>query len=136
VKAPAQAARTAPRSYRWSMPPTWWTRKRHYVLYMLREFTAVPMAAWLIWLLVEIKRAGNGPALYSPSGSTAFVIFSVVCFGFASYHSYTFLKLAGVIIHIKVLDRVVPPRVIVLTMFGAWAAASIAIGAVLIGLAR
>jgi fumarate reductase subunit C len=118
------------------MPPTWWTRKRHYVLYMLREFTAVPMAAWLIWLLVDIKRAGNGPATYSPSGSTAFVIFSVVCFVFASYHSYTFLKLAGVIIHIKVLDRVVPPRVIVLTMFSAWAVASIAIGAVLIGFAR
>ena len=136
MKAPAQAARTAPRSYRWSMPSTWWTRKRHYVLYMLREFTAVPMAAWLIWLLVEIKRAGNGPALYAPSGSTAFVIFSVVCFVFASYHSYTFLKLAGVIIHIKLLDRVVPPRAIVLTMFGAWAVASIAIGAVLIGFAR
>jgi fumarate reductase subunit C len=118
------------------MPPTWWTRKRHYVLYMLREFTAVPMAAWLIWLLVEIKRAGNGPATYSPSGSTPFVIFSVVCFGFASYHSYTFLKLAGVIIHIKLMDWVVPPRVIVLTMFGAWALASIVIGAVLIGFAR
>ena len=136
MKSPAQAARTAPRSYRWTMPSTWWTRKRHYVLYMLREFTAVPMAAWLIWLLVEIKRAGSGPASYSPSGSTAFVIFSVVCFVFASYHSYTFLKLAGVIMHVKLLDKTVPPRVIVITMFGLWALATIVIGAVLIGFAR
>ncbi len=118
------------------MPSTWWTRKRHYVMYMLREFTAVPMAAWLLWLLVEIKRAGDGPAKYWPHSSTAFVVFSVVVFVFATYHSYTFLKLAGVIIHIKVLDRTVPPRVIVATMFGLWAVASIAIGAVLIGFAR
>jgi fumarate reductase subunit C len=105
-------------------------------MYMLREFTAVPMAAWLLWLLVEVKRAGDGPAKYSAHGSTAFVVFSVVCFVFASYHSYTFLKLAGVIIHIKVMDRTVPPRIIVATMFGLWAVASIAIGAVLIGFAR
>jgi fumarate reductase subunit C len=136
MKGPDQATRTAPHTYRWTMPSTWWTRKRHYVFYMLREFTAIPMAAWLIWLLVEIKRAGNGSANYYPSASTAFVIFSAVCFVFASYHSYTFLKLAGVIIHIKLLDRVVPPRVIVLTMFGLWALASIVIGAVLIGFAR
>jgi len=133
---PHTPAPAATRSYRWSMPAGWWTRKRHYVLYMLREFTAVPMAAWLIWLLVDIARAGGGQARYSPFGSPAFVIFSIVCFVFASYHSFTFLKLAGVIIHLKLLDRVVPPRVIVLTMFGLWAVASIVIGAVLIGFAR
>jgi fumarate reductase subunit C len=137
VQSPAPtSAPAAGRSYRWSMPGNWWTRKRHYVFYMLREFTAIPMAAWLIWLLLDIKRAGDGPARYAPSGSTAFVIFSAVCFVFAMYHSYTFLKLAGVIIRLKLLGRVVPPRVIVLTMFGAWAVASLVIGAVLIGFAR
>ena len=118
------------------MPSTWWTRKRHYVTYMLREFTAVPMASWLLWFLVEIKRAGDGQARYSPHESTAFVVFSVVCFAFATYHSYTFLKLAGVIMHVRLFDRAVPPRVVVITMFGLWAVASIAIAAVLIGFAR
>ena len=60
----------------------------------------------------------------------------MVCFVFATYHSYTFLKLAGVIMHVKVMDRTVPSRVIVLTMFGLWALASIVIAAVLIGFAR
>jgi fumarate reductase subunit C len=118
------------------MPPTWWTRKRHYFLYVVREFTALPLALWLLWLLVEIKKAGDGPTGYAPHASTAFVVFSVVCLFFALYHSVTFLSLAGVIIHLKVLDRPVPSRVIVLTMFGLWALASAVIAAVLIGFGR
>jgi fumarate reductase subunit C len=118
------------------MPPTWWTRTRHYFLYMAREFTAVPMALWLIWLLWEIKRAGGGPKGYYPPSSTAFVVFSVIVLLFSLYHSYTFLKLAGVIIRIKVLDHPVPARVIVLAMFATWALASIVVGFVLIWFAR
>ena len=136
MKAPAQAVGAEPRSYRWSMPANWWTRNRHYFLYVLREFNALPMALWLLWLLYDIKSAGSGAAGFQPQKSPAFVAFSVVCFLFASYHSYTFLKLAGVIMHVKVMDRTLPPRVIVLTMFGAWALASIVIAAVLIGFAR
>ena len=136
MKAPAQAAAPAARSYRWSMPTSWWTRKRHYVVYMLREFTAIPMALWMLWLLVEIKRAGAGSAGYFPHSSTGFVIFSVVCLFFALYHSVTFLSLAGVIINLKVVDRPVPSRVIVFTMFVLWALASFVIGAVLIGFGR
>jgi fumarate reductase subunit C len=118
------------------VPAGWWLRNRHYFLYVVREFTALPMALWLLWLLFEIKSAGAGPAGYQPPRSTAFVVFSVICLAFSVYHSYTFLKLAGVIMHLKVLDKPVPSRVIVLTMFSLWAIASIVIGAVLIGFAR
>ena len=118
------------------MPSRWWLRKRHYFLYVVREATALPMAVWLLWLLFEIKSAGGGAAGYAPPRSTAFVAFSLVCLFFSIYHSFTFLKLAGVIMHLKVLDKPVPSRLIVLTMFSLWAIASVVIGAVLIGFAR
>jgi fumarate reductase subunit C len=118
------------------MPGAWWTRKRRYFLYMVREFTALPLALWLLWFLVEIKRAGDGPAMYAPHSSAPFVLFSVVCLLFALYHSFTFLSLAGVIIHLKFLNRPVPSRLVVLSQFGLWAVASIVIAAVLIGFAR
>src|SRR6202795_3469532 len=86
MKGPATASRAAPHTYRWSMPSTWWTSNRHYFFYVVREFTALPLALWLLWLLVEIKRAGDGPAKYSPHSSTAFVIFSVVVLLFSLYH--------------------------------------------------
>lgn len=132
----AEATQAPTHEYGWRMPRAWWTRKRHYFQYMLREFTALPMALWLLWFLVEVQRAQNGPSGYYPHSSTGFVIFSVICLAFALYHSVTFLSLAGVIIHLNVVDRPVPSRLIVLTMFGAWAIASIVIAAVLIGFAR
>jgi fumarate reductase subunit C len=118
------------------MPRGWWTRRGHYFWYIMREFTALPMALWMLWFLVEIQRASNGPKGYYPHASLGFVIFSVICLLFALYHSVTFLSLAGVIIHVKVLDRPVSPRLIVFTMFGAWLVASIVIGAALIGFGR
>ena len=129
-------ATTATRVYPWSMRSNWWTRNRHYFLYVVREFTALPLALWLLWFLVEIKRAGNGASGYYPPGSTAFVIFSIVVLAFALYHSFTFLSLAGVIIHLKVMDRPVSPRLIVASQFALWLVVSIVIGAVLIGFAR
>lgn len=132
----SEARTTTPREYAWRMPRGWWTRNFHYFKYMLREFTAVPMALWLLWFLVEVQRAQNGANGYYPHSSTGFVIFSVICLAFALYHSITFLSLAGVIIHLNVADRPVPSRLIVLTMFGAWAVASVVIAAVLIGFAR
>lgn len=132
----AEAAQQRPRVYRRPMPATWWTRKGHYFWYIVREFTSLPLALWLLWFLVEIKRAGDGPAHYAPHESLAFVVFSVICLLFALYHSVTFLSLAGVIIHLKVLDRPVPSRLIVLSQFGLWAAASVVIGFVLIWFGR
>ena len=118
------------------MPRGWWLRQRHYFLYIVREFTALPLAFWLLWLLFEIHRAAGGPKHFYASGSLAFIAFSVICLGFALYHSYTFLSLAGVIINIKVAGKPVPSRIIVLSQFAAWFAASILIAAVLIGFAR
>ena len=138
VKAGAEAASpsSAPRVFKPQMPRGWWLRQRHYFLYIVREFTAVPLALWLLWLLYEIQRASTGPKGYYAPSSPAFVVFSVIVLGFALYHSYTFLSLAGVIINIKLLDKPIPSRVIVLSQFAAWLVASAVIAAVLIGFAR
>ena len=118
------------------MPTGWWTRNRHYVGYMLREFSSVPMALWMLWLLVEIKSAGGPAANYHPPSSPAFVVFSVIVLLFALYHSVTFLSLAGTILHFKVLDRPFPSRLIVLAMFGMWLVASVVVAFVLVWFAR
>jgi fumarate reductase subunit C len=115
------------RVYKPEMPRGWWLRQRHYFLYMVREFTAVPLALWLIWLLFEIHRA-NHSSDYYPAASPAFIVFSIVCLGFALYHSITFLSLAGAIIHIKGVSS----RVVVLSQFALWFVASVVVGSVLV----
>jgi len=130
------ATEGATRVYRRPMPSGWWTRRANYFWYIVREFTALPMALWLLWFLVEIQRAQNGPKGYYPHSSTGFVIFSVVVLLFALYHSVTFLSLAGVILHFKVLDRPIPSRLIVLSQFGLWLVASALIAFVLVYFGR
>jgi fumarate reductase subunit C len=130
------STRSATKTYRPSMPAGWWTGKGHYFWYMVREFTALPLALWLLWLLYEIQRAGRGPSHFYAPSSTAFVVFSVICLLFALYHSFTFLSLAGVILHFKVLDKPVPSRLIVASQFGMWLVASLVIGTVLIWFGR
>jgi succinate dehydrogenase subunit C len=110
------------------MPANWWTRKRHYFLYVVREFTALPLAIWLLWLLYAIWRG--------QPFSTAFAIFSIICLPFALYHSWTFLTLAGTIIHLKVLDRPVSSRLIVASQFALWIGASVVIALLLIWFAK
>jgi fumarate reductase subunit C len=121
--------RPAPRAYPWRMAPNWWTRKGHYFWYVVREFTSLPLAIWLLWLLYDIWQQRL-------LASTGFLVFSVICLPFALYHSITFLSLAGSIIHFKVLDKPVSSRLIVLSQFGLWFGATAVIAFLLIWLSK
>jgi succinate dehydrogenase subunit C len=117
------------------MPGNWWTRKRHYFLYVVREFTSLPLAIWLLWLLLQIYSSSSYQTLMKQS-RPAFAIFSIICLPFALYHSWTFLSLAGSIIHFKLLDKPVPARAIVASQFALWIVASVVVALLLIWLAK
>jgi succinate dehydrogenase subunit C len=119
-------------AYPVKQPFTWWTRRRGYLLYMLREFTAVGIAAWMILFLVEIARARQGAPGYQPLGGPLFIAVGVVCLALALWHSYTFLSLAGVIMRIPLGDRTVSPRLIVGVMYGGLVAVTAVIAGLLI----
>lgn len=122
-------AHAGTREYRWRMPANWWTRSRHYFWYVVREFTALPLALWLLWLLYDISRT-------QLVAKGAFVVFSIICLPFALYHTVTFLSLAGSIIHLRLFDRPVSSRIIVASQFALWIGATVVVGFLLIWLAR
>jgi fumarate reductase subunit C len=101
-------------------------------MYMVRELTAVPIAIWMVWFLIEIARARGGAAGYRPSRSPAFVVFSLVCLAFAVWHSFTFLRLSGLIVRIPLGQRTVPASVIVGGSFALLVVATVLVGGLLI----
>src|SRR5437763_11188331 len=107
---PAEPA-SAPtlRTYRKPLPNSWWLRNRRYTLFMIREFTVVPIALWLLSLLVELPRIHDGAAAYGAHRSAAYVVFSIVCLVVAVYHSATRLGGGGRNLMGSVGDRGVPP---------------------------
>jgi fumarate reductase subunit C len=127
---------SAATGYRAPVSSTWWLRKRSYFIYMLRDFSPIPITLWLIWLLVEIWRLRSGPAGYRPHASIAFVVFSAICLLFALLHSITFLSLSGVVLRVRLGSRALRPALVTGVMFAIWLGATIVIGAALIGLGR
>ena len=117
------------------MPANWWARRGHYFWYVVREFTSLPLAIWLLWLLASIY-SNNFYKTTVLSRPWPFIAFSIFCLPFALYHSYTFLSLAGSIIHLKVFDKPVSPRLIVASQFALWIGASVVIGFLLVWLAQ
>ena len=129
-------ATDAVRTYRRPYSGAWWLRRGRTVAYMAREFSAVPIAAWWLWFLVEIARTKSGAAGYHPHMSTAFVVFSAVCLAFALWHSYTFLSLSGLILRIPIGFGWLPGRLIVIGAFGGFFVASVVIATLLVYFGR
>jgi len=119
------------RSYPYRQPFDWWLRQRGYVLYMLRELTALPVALWWVLFLVELARLRQGAGGYRPL-EPWFAVVSVVCLAAALWHSFTFLNLAGLIMRIPLGDRSVPARAIVGSAMGAFAVATALVAALII----
>ena len=122
---------TPPRNYRRKLPATWWLQRPNYVLYMIREFTPIPMAAWLIWFLYQVYKLHNGTFVIQ-SISPAFIAFSVVCLFFTLWHAITFLSLSGLIMRVPIGDRVLPPIFVKSAAFGGMILASVIAGAIFI----
>lgn len=127
AEAPSQ-----PTGFAQPLPGAWFLRRRGYLLYVVREFTAVPIALWMAWFLVEIWRLKAGPAGYHPHLSKAFVVFSAICLAFALWHSLTFLSLSGLIMRVPLGDRSVPPRIVAGGAFAGLLLLSLVVGGLLV----
>lgn len=119
------------RAHPYRQPFNWWLRRRGYVLYMVRELTALPIAVWWLLFLVEVSRLRAGPGGYRPLEGW-FVAVSAICLAAALWHSYTFLSYAGLIMRIPLGDRDVSPRTIARAAFGGFAVLTVVVGGLLI----
>ncbi|MBO0684020.1 MAG: hypothetical protein J2P45_12740 [Candidatus Dormibacteraeota bacterium] len=123
----SQAAPARSKAYTPRPTGTWWLRNRRYVLYMVRELTSIPIAAWVVVYLFQILRLQSGSG-YQPFGGPVWIVFSVICLAFALLHTVTFLSLAGRIMRVPLGEGWVPPRAVVTAMFGLFVIVSVIIG--------
>jgi fumarate reductase subunit C len=120
------------RTYPYRQSRLWWLGNRRYLLYMVRELTAIPIAIWMVLFLVEIAAVRGGARGYQPLGGPAWVVFSLFCLVLALYHSVSFLRLAGQFMRIPLGERNVPAGVIVAGAFSGFVVVSVAVGFLLI----
>ncbi|MHC4448129.1 MAG: succinate dehydrogenase/fumarate reductase transmembrane subunit [Planctomycetota bacterium] len=98
--------------YRTPLPWYWFTRKRGYWKFMLREATSVFIAGYLVWLLVWLARLGSGPEAYpammESATSPAGTLLHLLAIAAAVYHSVTWFNLTPRIMPMYVKEDRVP----------------------------
>jgi fumarate reductase subunit C len=113
------------------VPLWWWLRSRAYVLFVVREFTSVLIAAYLVVFLILLQRIAAGPSSYESYlhwlAQPAVLAFHLVALAAAFYHSITWLQLTPMTVVIRIRGRRIPAPTIVAANVAAWVALSILI---------
>jgi fumarate reductase subunit C len=94
----------------------WWTRRRSYLVFVLRELSSVFVAWFVVYLLVMVSAIGSGGESYQRfqdwSGHTWVLVLNVVSFLFMLLHMVTWFGLAPKAMVVRMRGRRVPPRAV------------------------
>lgn len=119
-------------TYRRPVPLLWWLGSPAYVRFVVREFTCVFIAVYVILLLILVRQIALGPVAYDAYlrwlGSPLLVAFHVLALAAAVYHTLTWLRLAPLAVVVRVRGRRVTPGAIIAANIGAWLVVSAVLG--------
>ena len=103
--------------YRRPISVWWWTRKRTYFLFVMRELSSLFIAWLVVYLLLLIRAVGRGEAAYADflewATSPWLVALNVVAFGFVLLHTVTWFSLTPQAMVVSLRGRRVPAAAII-----------------------
>jgi len=109
--------RSEPLTYRRPVSTWWWTRKRTYFVFVMRELSSIFVAWFVVFLLLMLRAVTDGPAAYDDFldwAASPFVVgLNVVAAAFLVLHVVTWFSLTPQAMAIRVRGRPVPPVAIV-----------------------
>ena len=119
------------RPYVRPIPKDWWLARRPYTLFMLREFTAVAVAAYAVLLLVMLYKFKQGPEVFDAFMDVFKSRLSRVLHGVAFfavlYHTITWFNLTPQAVVIRIGEDRVPAALIAGVNYVIWVAVSAAV---------
>ncbi len=103
--------------YRRPISTWWWTRKRTYFVFVMRELSSI-FIAWLVaYLLMFLSAVGRGDEAYQHfldwAASPALVVLNVVAFCFLVLHAVTWFSLTPQAMALRVRGRPVPGALVI-----------------------
>lgn len=104
-------------AYRRPISVWWWTRKRTYFVFVMRELSSLFIAWLVLYLLLFIRAVDRGPAAYAHfldrAASPWLVALNVVAFAFVLLHTVTWFSLTPQAMVVSVRGRQVPAAAII-----------------------
>jgi succinate dehydrogenase subunit C len=94
----------------------WWTRRRSYIVFVLRELSCLFVAWFVVYLLIMAAAIGSGGDSYQRfqdwSGQGWVLGLNIVTFLFMLLHAVTWFGLAPKAMVVRLRGRRVPPRAV------------------------
>ncbi len=117
--------------YRRSISPMWWLRNRAYFLFMVREWTSVFIAAYLVLFLLLLRKLAIGREAYEAYlqflATPGMLLFHVLALGFALFHAVTWFAILPKVLVVRRGEERVAPGIVAGVNYGAWIAVSVLI---------
>ena len=118
------------------LPATWWLKKKGYVIFILRELSAVFVALFALATILQVRAINHGAEAYAEFtewlASPLVLCLSVVSMAFVLLHAVTWYILAGKVLVVSLGDKRVPASLIVGAHFAGWLVVSAVIAGVVL----
>jgi fumarate reductase subunit C len=115
--------------YRRPVPIWWWTRKRSYFVFVMRELSSIFVAWFVVYLLMLVYAVGRGEEAYRDflawASAPWVVALNVVALGFVGLHTATWFNLTPQAMALRVGARRVPGWLVVVSQYAGLAAVSV-----------
>lgn len=109
------------RLYRPRVSTWWWTRKRTYFVFVMRELSSIFVAWFVVYLMLFVYAVGRGEAAYRSfldwASSPWVTLLNVVALGFVLLHMVTWFNLTPQAMAVRVAGRRVPAWQIVVQQY-------------------
>jgi fumarate reductase subunit C len=109
------------RLYRPRVSTWWWTRKRTYFVFVMRELSRIFVAWFVVYLMLFVYAVGRGEAAYRSfldwASSPWVTLLNVVALGFVLLHMVTWFNLTPQAMAVRVAGRRVPAWQIVVQQY-------------------
>ncbi len=109
------------------MPSNWWTAKRSYRLFMLRELTCVFVGGYALFLLLLVALRGNEEAFTATLHSPLFIALQIIALPMVLYHTITWINLTPKVVVVWLGEERVSSKLIAAVHYAIWVIVSIVV---------
>ena len=109
------------RTYRRPISTFWWTKRRSYFVFVMRELSSIFVAWWVVFLLLLVNAVGRGESAYDDFldwASTPWVVaLNVIALLFLALHVVTWFNLTPQAMDVRLRGRPVPAAPIIASQY-------------------
>ena len=127
----AAYSRHMPKPYQQHQSLLWWLGRWTYLKFMLREFSCIFMAYFVVLTLMQIRALRHGPQAYAAFQehlrNPVVILLNALSLGFVVFHGITFFNAMSTATVVRVGGKRVPDTFITLPNYAAWAVVTVVV---------